>query len=59
MKIFLAALLLLSGCTVTMVDKRLTREDVAAALKERDEAIALLAQKVLEMDSTLRASKVE
>jgi len=36
MRYCLIVAVLLAGCTINIVDKRLTREDVAAAFKERD-----------------------
>jgi len=41
--------LLLSGCTINIVDKRLTREEVGAALKQRDEAIGVMAKAIKEL----------
>jgi hypothetical protein len=43
------SLLLLSGCTFNVVDKRLTREEVAGAFKERDEALKLITIVVKEL----------
>lgn len=40
---------LLAGCTISVVDKRLTREEVAAAFKQRDNALMGLAQTVKEL----------
>jgi hypothetical protein len=49
-KVILAACLLsLSGCTINLVDKRLSREEVAAAFKQRDAAIEGLAQAIKEL----------
>lgn len=41
--------LLLSGCTINVVDKRVTREEVAAALAQRDEAIGKIALAVKQL----------
>lgn len=49
--------LLLSGCTVSVVDGRLTREEVATALHERDANIEVLAQKVMELSKVLEKKK--
>lgn len=57
MRLFLAALVLLSGCTVNVVDKRLTREEVATALKQRDEALVILSQKIMELDAAIPKPK--
>lgn len=49
-KIIIAACLLsLSGCTINLVDKRLSREEVAAAFKQRDELIVGLAEAIKEL----------
>lgn len=39
MKLLCLSLVLLTGCTIQLEDKRLTREEVAAAFQQRDEAI--------------------
>ena len=38
--------LILTSCTVTVEDKRLTREEVAAAFQERDKALSVLSAAV-------------
>ena len=40
------AALILTSCTVTVEDKRLTREEVAAAFQERDKALSVLSAAV-------------
>lgn len=49
MRLALGALLLLSACMVNITDKRLTREEVSAAFKQRDNAIMGLATIVKEL----------
>lgn len=46
---YLLLALFLSGCTVSVVDKRVTREELAAAFKQRDDAIEVLAEKIGEL----------
>lgn len=38
------ALLTLSGCTISVVDTRITREELAQAFAQRDENIQAIAQ---------------
>lgn len=55
MKTFTVLLLIcciFTGCTVNVVDKRLTREEVAAALRDRDNAINALAVAVKALQDT-------
>lgn len=49
MKLVLIATLFLSGCTVKVVDSRLSREEVAAAFKQRDEAMGIMAKAIKEL----------
>jgi hypothetical protein len=53
MKYLICAAILLSGCTINIVDKRLTREEVGKVLEDikvrfsgHDEALALIATEV-------------
>lgn len=48
---YLLLAILLSGCTVSVVDGRVTREELAAAFGQRDTAIKILAEKIKEMDA--------
>lgn len=41
--------ILLTGCTIQLEDKRLTREEVAAAFQERDAAMEVLTKAIQEM----------
>jgi hypothetical protein len=49
--IIAACLLSLAGCTINVVDKRLSREEVAVAFRERDAVIAAIAKKLQELDT--------
>ena len=46
MKTLLIAAVLLSGCSLQLEDKRLTREEVAGAFKERDQVLARLSEEI-------------
>lgn len=46
----LSTLLMLSACTIQIEDKRLPREEVAAAFKQRDEAIAAIIEKLKQLE---------
>lgn len=50
----IAVLVLLSGCClrVEVVDKRLTREEVALAFQQRDEALIKIVSAVKEINAT-------
>lgn len=54
---YLLILSLLNACTVNVVDRRLTREEVAAALQERDQVIAGIAEKVEELSAQAAKAK--
>jgi len=43
------ALLMLSGCTISVVDTRITREEIAQAFAQRDENIQAIAQALAAM----------
>jgi len=42
--------LLLCACSVQIVDKRLTREEVTSALQERDRALMVLAERLKSLE---------
>lgn len=48
---------LLSACTIQVEDKRLPREEVAAAFKQRDEAIAAIIEKLKQLEPTQPTEK--
>lgn len=48
---------LLSACTVQIEDKRLPREEVAAAFKQRDEAITAIIEKLKQLEPTQPTEK--
>lgn len=52
-------IVLLSACTVQIEDKRLPREEVAAAFKQRDEAIVGLTKAVEKLIAERNAAQKE
>lgn len=59
MRLVMLALILLSGCTVQLEDKRLTREEVSTALKQRDELFEKMAEAIKAQDERLIAIEGE
>ena len=53
----LLILLALSSCTVNVVDKRLDRQEVAEAFRQRDSVIELLVKKVDELSKKVITEK--
>lgn len=51
MKKMIVLALFLSSCTVNVMDKRLTREEVALAFKQRDAVLEGIATKLKEMEA--------
>lgn len=51
MKLISVALLIssLAGCTVSVVDTRITREELADAFRQRDQALSVLFQTVKQL----------
>lgn len=47
----------LSGCTVAVTDQRITREELATAFQQRDQAIGSLAESMKKVIEKLEPSK--
>lgn len=54
MKQLILSFIMLTGCTVNIIDKRLTREEVAQALQERDVALAMLKRQIEELSKDIK-----
>lgn len=52
-----ALLIVLAGCTVQVVDKRVTREELAQAFGQRDQAMAVLNDRLAVVEGKKKESK--
>lgn len=57
MKGLLIAAVLLSGCSLQLEDKRLTRDEVVYAFKQRDQQIVALAEALKKVEARLPDAK--
>ena len=59
MRFLVVGLMVFGGCTINVVDKRLSRDEVAVAFRQRDAVLELITKEIERLQQALKVSETK